>query len=273
MRFGSLFAGVGGFDLGFERAGMTCAWQVEIDPYCRKVLEKHWPNVRRHDDARTFPPAGDWSVDVICGGFPCQDISLANAGGLGIDGPRSGLWKDFARIVRVIRPRIVVVENSPGLLVRGMGRVLGDLAACGFDAEWTVLPAAAFGAPHIRERLFIVAHAKGKRRRARWPRRPSGDRERAPEQTHWTPVFDAASVETWDDSGLRATGWRMQEPGIRCGFTGRPWPTEPALGRVAHGVPSGLVRTSKLGNAVVPQVAEFIARRILAAEHKQWGWE
>src|SRR6187551_321237 len=130
---------------------MRCAWQVEIDPYCRRVLAKHWPDVRRHDDVRTFPPtdAGEWRVDVICGGFPCQDIS--NAGKrAGIDGERSGLWAEYARIVRALRPSIVVVENVAALLNRGIERVLGDLAACGFDAEWEVLPAAAAGAPHFR---------------------------------------------------------------------------------------------------------------------------
>src|SRR5687767_562507 len=110
MTFGSLFAGIGGFDLGFERAGMRCEWQVEIDPYCRRVLAKHWPDVRRWDDVRTFPPDGDWGVDVICGGFPCQDISAAGKQA-GIEGERSGLWGEYERIIRVLRPRIVVVEN------------------------------------------------------------------------------------------------------------------------------------------------------------------
>src|SRR5690606_2479372 len=111
MTFGSLFAGIGGFDLGFERAGLQCKWQVEIDPYCQKVLAKHWPGVLRWDDVKTF--ARDCvaeRVDVICGGFPCQDIS--NAGlKAGIDGERSGLWSEYVRIIRVLRPKYVVVEN------------------------------------------------------------------------------------------------------------------------------------------------------------------
>lgn len=104
MTFGSLFAGIGGFDLGFERARLKCSWQVEIDEYCRRVLERHWPNVRRWDDVRTFPPLPlrDWRVDVLCGGFPCQDISEAGKGA-GIDGERSGLWRDYARIIRICR--------------------------------------------------------------------------------------------------------------------------------------------------------------------------
>ena len=162
LTFGSLFSGVGGLDLGFERAGMQCRWQVEIDPYAQKVLAKHWPDVGRWDDVRTFPPAPaeDWRVDGLIGGFPCQDVS--NAGRrAGIGGERSGLWREFARIIRILRPRFVVLENVSALLARGIGAVLGDLAACGLDAEWQVLPAAAFGAPHVRERLFVVAYASG----------------------------------------------------------------------------------------------------------------
>ena len=160
LTFGSLFAGIGGFDLGLERAGMTCAWQVEREPYAVRVLEKHWPNVRRHDDVCTFPPAeGDWSVDLICGGFPCQDISVAGKG-LGLAGARSGLWHQMHRIIGEIRPRFVLVENVAALLGRGMGTVLGDLSEIGYDAEWHVIPASAVGAPHRRERVWIVAYAE-----------------------------------------------------------------------------------------------------------------
>ena len=162
MRFGSLFCGIGGFDLGLERAGMQCAWQVEIDPYAQKVLAKHWPDVRRHADVCTFPPEeGDWEVDVICGGFPCQDISYAGKGA-GLAGARSGLWFEFARIIGHLRPRYVIVENVSALLTRGMGEVLGTLASLGYDAEWHVIPASAVGAPHRRDRVWIVAYADGR---------------------------------------------------------------------------------------------------------------
>ena len=157
--FGSLFAGIGGLDLGLERAGMTCAWQVEIDPWARRVLAKHWPGVRRWDDVRTFPPMADsesercgpwnswraeshgegsdispWTVDLICGGFPCTDISYAGKGA-GLAGKQSGLWYELARIVRVLRPRYILVENVSALLTRGLDAVLGTLAADGYDAE------------------------------------------------------------------------------------------------------------------------------------------
>ena len=161
LTFGSLFAGIGGFDLGLERAGMVCKWQVEIDDYANRVLAKHWPDVARHDDVRTFPTAErEWGVDVICGGFPCQDISIAGKGA-GLAGERSGLWHQFARIIRTIRPRWVVIENVPALTSRGLGTVLGDLAEIGFDAEWHCIPASAVGAPHRRDRIWIVANAVG----------------------------------------------------------------------------------------------------------------
>ena len=155
MTFGELFAGIGGFSLGLERAGMECKWQVEIDPYATAVLKKHWPEVPKHEDVRTFPPQGEWGVDLICGGFPCQDISVAGKGA-GLAGARSGLWHEFARIIRTVRPRWVVIENVPALTARGLVTVLGDLAEIGFDAEWHCIPASAVGAPHRRERIWIV---------------------------------------------------------------------------------------------------------------------
>jgi DNA (cytosine-5)-methyltransferase 1 len=230
---GSLFAGIGGFDLGFERAGWEVKWQVEIDPYCQRVLAKHWPDVRRHDDVKTFPPgdADDWRVDCIIGGFPCQDVSLAKTGAAGIDGDRSGLWTEYARIIRVLRPRYVAVENVPGLLVRGIDRVLGDLAALGFDAEWSIVSACALGAPHTRERLFILGHA--------------------------------AEVATGSHEGQGAAGRWLSMPRNRpC----EPWPcwaTEPDVARVAYGVPIGMVRLGAIGNAVSPPVAEWIGRRLM----------
>jgi len=160
LTFGSLFAGIGGFDLGLERAGMRCKWQVEINPYAQAVLKKHWPDVARHDDVTTFPPEGDWSVDVICGGFPCQDISVAGKGA-GLSGARSGLWYEFARIIRQIRPQWVIVENVRAFTSRGIDTVLGQMADLGYDAEWHCIPACAVGAPHRRERIWIVAHAVG----------------------------------------------------------------------------------------------------------------
>jgi DNA (cytosine-5)-methyltransferase 1 len=223
---------------------MRCVWQVEINDYCRRVLAKHWPDVRRHDDVRTFPPVGDWSCDVICGGFPCQDISVSGRGA-GIDGERSGLWREFARIICILRPRYVVVENSPALTVRGMRRVLGDLAAAGLNAEWGVLSACAFGAPHTRERMFCLAYAQCAER---WPicgpRRDMGNKH------------DSLSPQWPEDSGRH---------GIRPETARGEWDREPGVPRVVDGFPGRLDRLKSLGNAVVPQVAEWIGRRIVEA--------
>ena len=139
----------------------------EIEPYARRVLAKHWPGVPCYEDVRTLTAdrlrADGISVDVICGGFPCQDISTAGKGA-GIGGERSGLWKEYARIVGELRPRFVIVENVSALLSRGLDVVLGDLAALGFDAEWHCIPASSVGAPHRRDRIWIVADATGERR-------------------------------------------------------------------------------------------------------------
>lgn len=237
LTFGSLFAGIGGFDLGFERAGMECRWQVEIDPYCQRVLAKHWPDVRRWDDVRTWPQPDTERVDVICGGFPCQDISDAGKQA-GIDGERSGLWADFARIIRVLRPNYVVVENVSALLDRGMERVLGDLAACGFDAEWEVLPAVAFGAPHLRERAVIVAYPECRGLEGR--------------------IFGREEPRAVQSSENRRTSLGT--------YVGQAWGDEPQISLLDDGLSGKLAEFSSraTGNAIVPQLAEWIGRRIVA---------
>ncbi len=235
----SLFSGIGGLDLGLERAGMTVVGQVEIDPFCRRVLAKHWPEVPRHDDVRTC--VGWWrgeprpAVHVVAGGPPCQPVSSAGNGLAQAD--QRWLWPDMAGVVRALRPRLVVVENVTGLLARGMADVLGDLAALGFDAEWGVLSACAVGAPHPRERVFVVAHASGEQCRSG---EPAAGAVRAPEA-----------------AGLTRLGFA--EPGH-----GSWWDAEPDVGRVADGLPGRVDRATALGNAVVPQVAELVGRRALA---------
>lgn len=176
FRIGSLFSGIGGLGLGLEwalsEAGLApvVCWHVEQDPFCRSILAQHWPDAARHDDVRAVGAHNLAAVDLIEGGFPCQDVSVAGKGA-GLAGARSGLWYEFARVVGELRPRFVVVENVSALLARGIGDVLGGLAALGYDAWWTTLRAADVGAPHRRERLFIVgwladADALGWSRRA-----------------------------------------------------------------------------------------------------------
>ena len=159
MRVGSLFSGIGGFDLGFERAGMSVVWQSEIDPFAAAVLRKHWPHVPNLGDVRSVRGDAVEPVDVLCGGFPCQDISLAGRGA-GIDGERSGLWSEYARIVRECRPSWVIAENVPALRTRGYDRVADDLEAAGYAVQAFVVGADDVGAPHRRKRVWIVAHAK-----------------------------------------------------------------------------------------------------------------
>lgn len=144
---------------------MECRWQVEIDDYCQKILSKHWPDVPKYRDVREVGKHNLEAVDLICGGFPCQDISIAGKG-VGIEGERSGLWKEFARIIGELRPRYALIENVPMLSRRGLDVVLADIASEGYDAEWVDIRASDLGAHHKRERLFIVAHRDLSRGRA-----------------------------------------------------------------------------------------------------------
>lgn len=238
LTVGSLFSGIGGLELGLERAGMRVCWQVEIDPFCQRVLAKHWPHVTRHSDVREVGSASLENVDVICGGFPCQDISSAGKRA-GIDGERSGLWREFARIIREIRPRFVLMENVSALLARGMGDVLGDLAACGYDAEWDCLPASVFGAPHRRDRIFVLAypHSAG---------RDGGAR-----------VFDGEPHQSRDGSPWHYTTARGNSGRIRV-------VPPPGISRMDDGAASRVDRLRAIGNAVCPQVAHWIGQRIVA---------
>jgi DNA (cytosine-5)-methyltransferase 1 len=242
----SLFAGIGGLELGLERAGMRVVGQVEIDPFCRSVLATHWPEVPRHDDVRT---AGDWwastarpPVDLVCGGFPCQPFSSAGRR-QGVGDERWG-WPWMEAVIRLVRPRYVVVENVAALLddSDAFGLVLSGLAALGFDAEWSVLSACAVGAPHTRERLFVVAYTHGGDGQ---PRLGFGPQRQGPiSRGHH-----------------RASPWRDPIGGA-LEAASRP-------DRVADGSPRQMVKAG--GNAVVPQVAEFIGRLVMGAESGGWS--
>lgn len=233
MRFMSLFSGIGGMDLGLERAGMECVVQVESDEYARGVLARHWPHVPRYDDVVGFPPVVE-PVDLICGGPPCQPLSWA--GRRKAEADERWMWDEYIRIVREVRPRWVLVENVLGLLsaghVRGsaFGTVLGDLAAAGYDAEWQSIPAAAVGARHIRNRVWLVAYTNSAGLEGR--------------------VFDPERTRE-----LLAGSRREAEQGV--------WSPERRVQRLAHGVPRRVDRIRCLGNACVPQLVEVIGRRIM----------
>lgn len=241
LTFGSLFAGIGGIDLGLERAGMRCLWQVEIDDGAVRTLKRHWPSVLRRRDVYDCGAHNLPRVDVVGGGFMCTDIS--NAGPrTGLEGERSGgTWREYARIVRELRPRYILVENVAALLGRGMGEVLGTLSALGYDAEWSVLSACALGAPHTRERVFIVAYTH-EVSRLWWGKR---ERSRACPEGRYTPFRAPDHVAAY---GL--------------GEVARWWTDQSPVGRVADGVSRRLDRVGYLGNAVVPQAAELVGRYI-----------
>jgi DNA (cytosine-5)-methyltransferase 1 len=288
-----LFSGIGGFSLGLERAGgfKTVAF-CEIEPFCRRVLAKHWPEVPCYEDVRELTSArlaaDGIAVDVICGGFPCQDISVAGKGA-GLEGERSGLWAEIARLSSELRPRYVIVENVAALLSRGLDKVLGDLAALGYDAEWHCIPASAVGAPHRRDRFWLVANPCSGRRcgssggEVQQPGRAeaigaSQDISYADSQRESQPQGCVKDIGRWaGDSGEDVAdaeyggreggnaAWGRAEAVVPCGW----WATEPDVGRVAHGVPKRVDRLRALGNAVVPQIPEMIGRAIMASEAGQ----
>ncbi len=233
-----LFAGIGGLSLGLERAGFAVAGQVEIDPFCRSVLAAHWPEVPRHDDVRTTAAwwAGRPAPDVIAGGFPRQPASQAGHK-RGPADPR-WLWPAMAAVIAAVRPGWVIAENVPGLRTRGLAAVLGDLAGLGYLAAAGTISACAVGAPHARERLFILAHAHGIHGETRLGHLSRGDR---------APVLR---------SDHRAGAWADE---VHRAVTAD---TPPAGG--PDGVPAGLdtARIRALGNAVVPAAAEHIGNLI-----------
>lgn len=329
MRFVELFAGIGGFSLGFERAGMECVGHVEIEPYAQKVLLKHWPDVPLLPDVTKVKGDEFGQVDVLCGGFPCQDISVAgNQKGL-IDengeSTRSGLYDEIIRIARICRPKYIVLENVAALLSRAewFGYVLGRLAEIGYDAEWQIIRASDVGAPHKRARVWIVAYPntdhstdgteqRQQLQRTKEPARSSQDEletgghvahpRRKPEGCEKKPERTSDNTSrccSWEDSrskkaggknnvadtdkerlqGFRANGdkerWQEQnerQAGLCRGA--RPerdsiWEAEPNVGRVANGVPSRTHRLKCLGNALIPQIAEFIGNQIILTETKK----
>jgi DNA (cytosine-5)-methyltransferase 1 len=253
LRVLDLFSGIGGFSLGLERTGgfETVAF-CEIEEFPRRVLAKHWPKVPCYHDVRELTAAklaaDEIAVDVITGGFPCQDISSAGLQA-GIEcGTRSGLWSEIARLAGELRPKFIIVENVANLLRgprerpgRWFGRVLGDLAELGYDAEWENIPAAALGAPHRRERIWLVAY----------PHEDGDSHERIPEHGF------AYAENLWQRDR------RLSELGASPRLCGRD--TYDRIRRVVYGLPGWAHRTGALGNAVVPQIPELIGHAILAS--------
>ena len=285
LRYGSLFSGIGGIDLGMDMAGFECAWQVEIDDYCRQILDKHWPGVPKYKDIYEVKGAEIDPVDILCGGFPCQPVSVAGKRG-GVNDER-WLWDEFYRLICEIRPRWVVAENVTGLFSANSGRafagVLRDLAEGGYNAVWDVYPAGGpggVGAPHRRERVFLVAHTDS-------PQSIKDTRDVREEfkvskvnrQDLSAVVSGGSGKDVADTNTKRLQGMvKESQTGARqiqqVGFCSRTsrwkgWDVEPNVGRVANGVPNRVDRLKTLGNAVVPQVAYKVARMIYEYTEKE----
>ena len=265
MRIGSLFSGIGGFELGLERAGVGhTVWQVEKDLFCRRVLAKHWPSVERYEDVREVGSASLPMVDVICGGFPCQDVSGAGKGA-GLAGARSGLWYEYRRIVSETRPRFVVVENVASGARRWLPHVRRDLHVLGYRTRAFSLSAFDVGAPHLRRRVFVLA-AESERVKLRneqgW--RGGPNRQGATESAN----DGAGGVATDPDSVREPQPQRGQREQWRWSRNGSGWQAEPPVCGVDDGPARRLDRARRLkalGNAVVPQCAEVIGRILLEA--------
>ena len=266
LTFGSLFAGIGGFDLGFERAEMECRWQVEIDPFCQKVLAKHWPDVRRYGDVRECGKHNLETVDVICGGFPCQPHSVAGKR-RGAEDDRD-LWPEYRRVIAELRPRFVVGENVPGIRTTILDQVLSDLEGLDYTAVTIDIPAVAVDAPHRRHRIFVVAHSTGKRLEGATRQSIQGQINGSA-STSRTLAHASQQFSDGGNNNRECRSRQIPELG-NCVEKAQPisswWALEPAVGRVAHGVPQRVDRLRALGNAVVPQVAEWIGRRIVEVE-------
>ena len=299
LRVLDLFSGIGAYALGVERAGMKVVAFCECEEFPRRVLRKHWPDVPIYEDVRTLNAdtlrRDGIAVDVIVGGWPCQDISVAGTRS-GLDGERSGLWSEVARLAGELRPRFLILENSANLLgLDGgiwFGKVLGDLAAIGYDAEWHCLPAVAFDAPHIRYRLWIVAYPFNDRQRI--TKEQIGERERqgAPDARRdgapWlmADTHDAGSLSashTGIHSDEASSGARHEQSQRRRadnmadahGFAAigaaiarqerHTWDAEPDVDRVAARSPLAVDRIKSLGNCNPPIIPETIARAVIAA--------
>ena len=287
MKVLDLFSGIGGFSLGLEMAGdFESVAFCEIAEYPRRVLQKNWPNAKVYSDVKEITKErlasdGIHRIDVVCGGFPCQDISLAGTGA-GLEGERSGLWFEMLRIIREVRPRFVIIENVAALRTRGLETVLEGLAESGFDAVWETIPACAVGALHRRDRLWVIAYANHEEQYdlpfdAEMGWSPKLLADAACELHDWSGDAGPKGRDEHSDScgdvpdangaGCVEQRWSFsiltEQPVPECDSW---WETEPEVGRVADGFPGRVDQLKGLGNAVVPQVVQVIGWSILQCQ-------
>ena len=274
-----LFTGIGGFSLAASWVWgeeLDLAGFCEQDVYCGKVLKKNFPDVPIYPDIKEL--RGEWfqDIDLITGGFPCQDISVAGKGA-GIDGDRSGLWSELCRIISEVRPRYALIENVPMLIHRGLERVLLDLTEIGYDAEWQVIGADDVGARHKRKRIWIVAYPDSTRLEKHWAFNPDLSWRSGKTLSSKEPEEKTMAHTQSEGRECRSTGKQGIDSQCRTGLSGRHdtgtvphtderigdiWTVEPDVGRVANGVPKRVDRLRGLGNAIVPQIAALIMQMI-----------
>ena len=288
ISFGSLFTGIGGIDLGLEQAGMVCKWQVETNDFCQTLLSQLWPEVRKYRDVREVGKHNLEPVDLIAGGFPCQPHSTAGKR-KGKDDDRN-LWPEYLRIIQELRPRWVIGENVPGIITTILDDVLFDLEGEGYTTTTFDIPACAFGANHIRHRIFIVAYSNGDdgrlsiQSRQESSNNKGGCKDMADTQEQHRPIEGQEALKhRWscqDIPNAQCKGFPIgktqQGPPIRSierGYMGiggetTNWTVEPSVARVGNGIPDRVDRVRVLGNAVVPQVAEYLGKMICAVESK-----
>ena len=293
MRVLDLFSGIGGFSLGLERAGpfRTVAF-CEREPFPQAVLKKHWPEVPIYDDVRTIPTDELGRIDLICGGFPCQPWSVAGQQ-RGAEDDRD-LWPVMASLIEKLRPQFVIGENVRGFVNEPLGlkRSLSDLESIGYQAVPFIIPACAVGAPHRRDRVWIVAHAndvadtkrgrRGQNREQRGLDKVSRSgahaklpiKKSSPDVAHAGRHATRPREEMDGDKAKRSQGIfnaTNSSEDVSTSSTSR-WLPEPDVGRVAHGVRRRVDRLKALGNAIVPQIAEEIGHAIVAAtEGEDYG--
>ena len=284
------FAGIGGFSYAAHKlvGGFETKQFIEIDPFCQKILNKHFPNVPIHDDIRTFS-AISGQYDVICGGFPCQSISVAgNRAGI-TEESRSGIFYELMRVIRMVRPRFVVLENVAAILNNGLDIVLGELSQAGYDAEWSVISASSLGACHRRSRWWCVAYtndygsspssirgfddktnssSQKRSHQISQPSRSSKSADSRVVQSSTEPTnsngkrlqrenFNEMEREIWSQSNSR-----------RLNPDWRSYVSKPILPRGSYGLSNRVDRTKSLGNSVVPACAAIPLKRVLDLYHQ-----
>ena len=298
------FSGIGGFSYGLERlcGGFETVAFCEQDKFCQKILRKHWPGVPIYDDIRTFPTSGLGTIDLLCGGFPCQPWSVAGKREGHEDSLNRDLWPEMARIIQELQPRWVIGEKVRGFVNEPMGlaRTLTDLDSLGYQSTYWILPAASVGAPHRRDRVWIVAHSNsesepdgtlnekrleakdvvyanrnvgGRGRGSISPQRETRVESRGGGSQRVVADTNVTRLQGYDDTDRQRNRQSGRQQVATKGLSGRKasnhWATEPSMGRVVDGIPNRVDRLKALGNAIVPQVVAQIGKAILSAEE----WE